>query len=88
MYHTGHTLEKPIMRAVPNHEDTRRDPNVLRPKTTPALRNNGSDSRQVNSIKDESRQGVGVVDNDRAEPDINRWRSGFQERCEFGFWRV
>src|SRR5271170_6072328 len=72
-------LEKPIMRAIAEHENPVWYSNFISTQSAPPLRDNRSLARLPHSFEYHLRHRIRIVNDNRAEPDIDRGRSGRKE---------
>ena len=82
MYDCRDALEQPIVWAVSQHKDVLGNANRIGAEATPALRYQSSHARHGDGIKNGTGKQVRVVDNNRAETNVNGWRPSAQERCK------
>ena len=85
MYHAGNTLEKPVMWTITEHEDSIRFAELIAAEATPSLRNQCSLPGLFDGFKNQFGHSVGIIDNNGAEADIDRWGPCGQEVGKVGF---
>jgi len=73
---TRYVLEEPVVRAVANHVYPGWNADVVCSQAAPAFGDEGSHSSDVDGVEDKSRQGIGIINNDGTEADID-WGFSF-----------